>query len=117
MAGGAGETPEAVCLWWRERHRARMRDRTRYAPALWEKLDAMVLRLCVAMQPELARRYRRTFPRAEPLGGAAATSAAAEAYDNSGRGFHLIGVDVLLDSECQPILLELNSNPSLMTLS
>merc|ERR1719456_2011560 len=32
------------------------------------------------------------------------------------RGFHIVGVDLLLDPELQPWLLELNANPSLSLL-
>lgn len=33
--------------------------------------------------------------------------------DNSGKMFHIIGYDIILDHNCKPYLLELNANPSL----
>lgn len=52
--------------------------------------------LLKALKPYLLYFQKCTFPRSEP-----------------GKYFHVLGVDILLDSKGQPWLLEINSNPSM----
>jgi hypothetical protein len=52
--------------------------------------------LLKALKPFLMYFQKCTFPRSEP-----------------GKYFHIIGVDVLLDSKCKPWILEINASPSL----
>ena len=80
---------------------------------LWEKVVALTRLTLCALQPELAHRYRDRFPRAEPLSPSECDRAGAEREDNSLRAFHIIGLDVLLNEDCAPRLLEINANPSL----
>jgi tubulin polyglutamylase TTLL11 len=52
--------------------------------------------LLKALKPYLAYFQKCTFPRTEP-----------------GKYFHIIGVDIILDSQCNPWILEINASPSM----
>ncbi|EGB07383.1 hypothetical protein AURANDRAFT_5962, partial [Aureococcus anophagefferens] len=71
-------------------------DRGVAVEAIWASLDAVAAKTVAALWPELAFRHRSAF------GASAAT-----------RGFHLVGLDVLLDETLAPHVLECNQNPSL----
>ena len=83
--------------------------------ALWTQIVQLVRLTLVALQPELGARHRQSFighsERGPSLAQTAAPSEAMRAH--SRRAFHLLGIDVLLDSKGRPRLLEVNSNPSL----
>lgn len=64
--------------------------------AIWLDIIRLNQELLKALKPYLAYFQKCTFPRSEP-----------------GKCFHIIGVDVLLDSKCQPWILEINASPSL----
>jgi hypothetical protein len=80
---------------------------------LWAKTEALCAATLRAIQPDLAMRYRRSFPRErETLREAAgANRGAPDAEDR--RCFHVIGLDVMVDEKAQPRLIEVNSSPSL----
>ena len=103
---------------------------------LWMKIEKLVALTTIAMQPELALRYRERFPRVWPFANAAEAAAASEAataaasnadesggaspapasrrqsIDRSRNAYHVVGFDVLLDDKGWPRLLEVNSKPS-----
>lgn len=66
---------------------------------LWREIKLLALKtLCVA-QPQLAHNYR---------------SGQSEDYYNH-QCFEILGLDVLIDAKCRPILLEVNHTPSFST--
>ena len=81
---------------------------------LWRQIERLVALTALAIQPELALRYRARFPRAWPSEtiAEAAAAAAARRHDLSHNAFHILGVDVLIDADGCPRLLEVNSKPS-----
>ena len=83
--------------------------------ALWEQIKELTRLTLVALQPELAAQHRQRFNGASTRGLAirAAAEPCLEAGSQSRRAFHVVGVDVLIDSKGRPRLLEVNSNPSL----
>jgi hypothetical protein len=83
--------------------------------ALWRRIEELVALTTLAIQPELALRYRARFPRAwqcNTPAEAAAASGVERKSDGCRHAFHVIGVDVLIDENGRPHLLELNSKPS-----
>ncbi|KAH8054849.1 hypothetical protein JL722_8801 [Aureococcus anophagefferens] len=86
------------------------------APTVWAQIERLSALVAFAFQPELALRYRSTFPAAakETLGAAAAPRGDdGEPGDDARRAFHVLGLDVMLDKRGVPRLIEVNSNPSL----
>ena len=86
------------------------------APTVWAQIERLSALVAFAFQPELALRYRSTFPAAakETLGAAAAPrDDDGEPGDDARRAFHVLGLDVMLDKRGVPRLIEVNSNPSL----
>jgi hypothetical protein len=81
---------------------------------LWMRIEKLVALTALAIQPELALRYRARFPRAWPSDTIADAAAASSTrrHDLSHNAFHILGVDVLIDSDGYPRLLEVNSKPS-----
>ena len=90
---------------------------------LWRDILELTKLTMVALQPELAAQYRQRFQNSNGRSGGMGSKVlsslrAAAAPDesvgaHSYRSWHLIGVDVLIDSRARPRLLEVNSNPSL----
>mmetsp|Transcript_13169 Transcript_13169/g.34961 ORF Transcript_13169/g.34961 Transcript_13169/m.34961 type:complete len:583 (-) Transcript_13169:37-1785(-) len=79
----------------------------------WERTEDLAACVLRAMQPDLALRYRRNFPRErESLSDAAGPNRSAPDLDDR-RCFHVIGLDVMIDEKAQPRLIEVNSSPSL----
>jgi hypothetical protein len=79
----------------------------------WERTEDLAACVLRAMQPDLALRYRRNFPRdRESLSDAAGPNRSAPDLDDR-RCFHVIGLDVMIDEKAQPRLIEVNSSPSL----
>jgi hypothetical protein len=74
----------------------------------------LLLSQAIALQPELALRYRERFPRIYPHStiADAAAEAASCRMDRSFQAFHVVGFDVLIDAHGVPRLLEVNSKPS-----
>lgn len=66
---------------------------------LWQKVAALAANTLMALRPGLVEFYAHERPR--PL------------HPSGPKGFQIIGLDVLIDDSMQPILLELNANPSL----
>ena len=100
---------------------------------LWNHIDRLVALTAIAIQPELALRYRARFPRYRDFENAKQAAAAAGASssnnntttngtnppppdagrsDRSRQAFHVVGLDVLIDERGWPYLLEINSKPS-----
>ena len=79
----------------------------------WDRTEDLAACVLRAMQPDLALRYRRNFPRdRESLSDAAGPNRSAPDLDDR-RCFHVIGLDVMIDEKAQPRLIEVNSSPSL----
>jgi len=69
------------------------------ADEIWGKVASLAANTLMAMRPGLLEFYVHERPRPlHPLGP---------------KGFQIIGLDVIIDSNAQPWLLELNANPSL----
>lgn len=69
---------------------------------LWQKVLRLVANTLMAMRPDLLEYYVHERPRPlHPLGP---------------KGFQIIGLDVILDGDTEPRLLELNANPSLSVM-
>ena len=83
--------------------------------ALWDRILELTRLTLVAMQPELSVSHARKFrgAKGDPTLRDAARHGTAAYAPHSRRAFHLIGVDLLIDSKGRPRLLEVNSNPSL----
>ena len=82
------------------------------APTVWAQIERLSALVAFAFQPELALRYRSTFPAAakETLGAAAAPrDDDDEPGDDARRAFHVLGLDVMLDARGVPRLIEVNS--------
>ena len=83
----------------------------------WVRIKGVVSKTCVAIHPFLLEKYSNAFSK---LGKGPARADAPEEEAPSGENpslprtcFHIVGVDLLLDSELRPWLIEINHNPSL----
>ena len=83
------------------------------AETLWAQLDRLTALTCLSLQPELALKYRAHFPKPPPAGPADDDERDADAEDDARRAFHVLGLDVIIDRDGAPRLLEVNSSPSL----
>ena len=75
---------------------------------VWSRIDDLLSKMLLAIWPRLIGSYLDMY-------GTDEEKAREELNSNCSRCFHTLGVDVLLDSELEPWLLEINANPSLGT--
>lgn len=69
------------------------------ADEIWDKIGRVVANTLSALRPGLVEFYVHERPRPlHPLGP---------------KAFQILGVDILIDKDCEPRLLEINANPSL----
>lgn len=69
------------------------------ADEIWNKIAGVVANTLAALRPALVEFYVHERPRPlHPLGP---------------KAFQILGVDILIDKDCEPRLLEINANPSL----
>ena len=72
------------------------------AAVLWEKIAGLTANTLMALRPGLLEWYVRKSDR--------------RLHPSAPKGFQIIGMDVLLDSQLNPKLIELNANPSLSVM-
>jgi len=87
---GFKRTFTSVCKW--------LREHGHNSQAIWEEIQKLVAMTLIAAQPSLARTYRQitTWNR----------------EDKGTSCFELLGIDILLDEQLKPWLLEINHSPS-----
>lgn len=66
---------------------------------LWEKIKDMIVKTIISGQPILSHHYKSCQP---------------DNYANN-MCFQILGFDVMLDSDCNPYVLEVNYTPSFTT--
>jgi tubulin polyglutamylase TTLL6/13 len=84
------------------------------ADELWAQIGNICLRTIISILPTLVREYKTTFPDYHFIDEIEATTPQRKRRTDS-KSFAILGFDILIDSEFQPHLIEVNHLPSFGT--
>ena len=89
-------------------------SRTFTVQEFWAQMDHIVAMTLLSLQPELIQRHAESLTKAERASEAERKQTDTQTQRDRA-SFHLLGFDVLIDSNERPSLLEVNASPSLST--
>jgi hypothetical protein len=87
----------------------RITESDRRGEALWPRIRQIVLLSVIAEYQNVLQKVGTVAPE----GRADGFVAPQRALDDVHRYFHLLGIDVMIDDQCEPVVLELNDRPSM----
>lgn len=82
------------------------------AAALWRRMGSLSVKVVISILPTICREYDAVFNKFQP--GTNGCKKAADPTDGS-HCFELLGIDVMIDSNLRPWLIEINHLPSFAT--